>query len=425
MSKEKTILFVMPRLPFPASSGRKTSLYHYCRILSEELGYRVVVAAFLESGDDPTQKPEFIDKLIVLPKASAKSRILGIVKDSIILHEKPMQVALYWSPEAKKMVDELAEKEHPKYVIGDMVRSTEYIRDIDSFRIADLDDRISLRYKRQLDNDIDGINPYGAFLYTVPKVLRAIMLAKPLKLAVMKNEIALLDKYEKEIGEICEKTIFVAEKEVREFNQELKQNKAVAVPIGVDVDFFSYRESKATKNIVGFLGAMSVAHNENAVRHFVAEVLPLILEKVPDVVFMVIGGGASDDLRKLESEHVHFTGRVEDVRDYLGQCKVFVCPMTFGSGIKTKNLEAMAMGLPLVTTSIGAENIPADNGNDWIVEDKNEEFANEVVNLLNNDLKRKMMGKNARMFVENNFTWKVARDRFEKLLNEDDVYATN
>ena len=62
-----------------------------------------------------------------------------------------MQVALYWSPEAKKMVDELVEKEHPKYVIGDMVRSTEYIRDIDSFRIADLDDRISLRYKRQLD----------------------------------------------------------------------------------------------------------------------------------------------------------------------------------------------------------------------------------------------------------------------------------
>ncbi len=425
MSKEKTILFVMPRLPFPASSGRKTSLYHYCRILSEELGYRLVVAAFLEKGDDPAQKPKFIDKLIILPRASAKNRIFEIVKDSIILRKKPMQVALYWSTEAKKMVDDLVKKESPQFVIGDMVRSTEYIRDIDSFRIADLDDRISLRYKRQLDNDIDGINPYGAFLYTVPKVLRAIMLAKPLKLAVMKNEIALLDKYEKEIGEICEKTIFVAEKEVREFNQELKQNKAVAVPIGVDVDFFSYRESKATKNIVGFLGAMSVAHNENAVRHFVAEVLPLILEKVPDVVFMVIGGGASDDLRKLESEHVHFTGRVEDVRDYLGQCKVFVCPMTFGSGIKTKNLEAMAMGLPLVTTSIGAENIPADNGNDWIVEDKNEEFANEVVNLLNNDLKRKMMGKNARMFVENNFTWKVARDRFEKLLNEDDVYATN
>ena len=314
-----------------------------------------MVAAFLEKGDDPAQKPKFIDKLIILPRASAKNRIFKIVKDSIILRKKPMQVALYWSTEAKKMVDDLVKKERPQFVIGDMVRSTEYIRDIDSFRIADLDDRISLRYKRQLDNDIDGINPYGAFLYTVPKVLRAIMLAKPLKLAVMKNEIALLDKYEKEIGEICEKTIFVAEKEVREFNQVLKQNKAVAVPIGVDVDFFSYRESKATKNIVGFLGAMSVAHNENAAHHFISEILPIVLKKVPNAVFMVIGGGASEELRKLESEHVHFTGRVEDVRDYLEQCKVFVCPMTFGSGIKTKNLEAMAMGLPVVTTNIGAE----------------------------------------------------------------------
>lgn len=55
-----------------------------------------------------------------------------------------MQVALYWSTEAKKMVDDLVKKERPQFVIGDMVRSTEYIRDIDSFRIADLDDRISL-----------------------------------------------------------------------------------------------------------------------------------------------------------------------------------------------------------------------------------------------------------------------------------------
>lgn len=416
MSKEKTILFVMPRLPFPASSGRKTSLYHYCRILSEELGYRLVVAAFLEKGDDPAQKPKFIDKLIILPRASAKNRIFEIVKDSIILRKKPMQVALYWSTEAKKMVDDLVKKERPQFVIGDMVRSTEYIRDIDSFRIADLDDRISLRYKRQLDNDIDGINPYGAFLYTMPKVLRAIMLAKPLKLAVMKNEIALLDKYEKEIGEICEKTIFVAEKEVREFNQELKQNKAVAVPIGVDVDYFYYREPKAKKNIVGFLGAMSVAHNENAAYHFISEILPIVLKKVPNAIFMVIGGGASEELRKLESEHVHFTGRVEDVRDYLERCKVFVCPMTFGSGIKTKNLEAMAMGLPIVTTSIGAENINAVNDKDWIVADDNSEFADGVADLLTDEANRCLIGKNGSDFIKDNFTWDAARKKFEELL---------
>ena len=90
MNKTKKILFVMPRLPFPATSGRKTSLYHYCRILSEELGYRLIVAAFLEKGDDPQLKPEFIDRLEILPKPSATTKIKNIFVDSILLKKKPM-----------------------------------------------------------------------------------------------------------------------------------------------------------------------------------------------------------------------------------------------------------------------------------------------------------------------------------------------
>lgn len=415
-NKNRTVLFVMPRLPFSASSGRKTSLYHYCRILSEELGFRLIVAAFLESGDDPQNKPDFIDRLVVLPKASAKKRIYGIMKESIILHKKPMQVSLYWSPKAKAIVDTLVEEEKPDYVIGDMVRSTEYIKDINAMKIADLDDRISLRYQRQLEMDLQGINPYGAFLNTFPTAAQKLMLIKPLKILVVKNEIALLKRYELEMGTICDKTVFVAEKEVREFNKDLGTEKAIAVPIGVDVNYFQYRITGGTGNIIGFLGAMSVAHNENAVKHFILDILPLVLEKVPDAKFLVIGGGASEDLLKQESDHVEFTGRVEDVRNYLEMCKVFVCPMTFGSGIKTKNLEAMAMGLPIVTTSIGAENINATDGVDWLIADDNEKFAQNVVRLLCDDKTRVEIGKNGSEFIGNNFTWDIAKIQFEELL---------
>lgn len=416
MENLKTILFVMPRLPFPASSGRKTSLYHYCRILSKELGYKLIVAAFLESGDDPNNKPEFIDELIILPKASTIAKIAKIVIDSIMLHKKPMQVSLYWNPEAKKIVNELCKKYKPDYVIGDMVRTTEYIRDIDSMRIADLDDRISLRYKRQLEIGIESINPYGAFLNTCPVWLQRIMLFKPLKLQVLKNEILLLTRYEIEIGKCCDKAIFVAKKEADDFNRELREKKAFAIPNGVDTNYFSYRETGNFGNIIGFLGAMNVAHNEDAVRNFIGNILPSIVDKVPDSLFLVIGGGASKDLIKLESKHVHFTGRVEDVRTYLEQCKVFVCPMTFGSGIKTKNLEAMSMGLPVVTTTVGAENIDAIDGKDWLVVDKNDCFADTVVKLLCEKDYRLRIGKNGSNYIRNNFTWMVAQNGFQKLL---------
>ena len=113
MSRSKKILFVMPRLPFPATSGRKTSLYHYCRILSEELGYKLIVAAFLEKGDDPNLKPKFIDRLEILPKPTSVTKIKNILFDSVLLKRKPMQVSLYWNPEAKKIIDTLVDEENP------------------------------------------------------------------------------------------------------------------------------------------------------------------------------------------------------------------------------------------------------------------------------------------------------------------------
>ena len=416
MNKTKKILFVMPRLPFPATSGRKTSLYHYFRILSEELGYRLIVAAFLEKGDDPQLKPGFIDRLEVLPKPSATTKIKNIFVDSILLKKKPMQVSLYWNPSAKMMIDEIVKEEQPDIIIGDMVRSTEYIKDYSIYRIADLDDRISLRYQRQLDYDISGINPYGAFLNTVPKIIQKIMLWKPLKVYVVKNEIRLLRKYELEIAGQCDRTVLVAQKEADALNKELGENKAYAIPIGVDVDYFSHRKNNFEEEYIGFLGAMSVAHNENAVRHFILDILPDIVKERPRAKFLVIGGGASDDLKKFESQHVHFTGRVEDVRNYLEKCKVFVCPMTFGSGIKTKNLEAMAIGLPIVTSSIGAENIDAKNEKEWIVEDNPREFSRAVIKLLTDENLQSKMGEDASKFINANYTWNVTKKKFEELL---------
>jgi glycosyltransferase involved in cell wall biosynthesis len=418
MVKSKKILFVMPRLPFPATSGRKTSLYHYCRILSEELGYKLIVAAFLEKEDNPNLKPKFIDRMEILPKPASITKIKNILIDSVILKRKPMQVSLYWNPEAKKIIDMLVDEEKPDIIIGDMVRSTEYIRDYNAFRIADLDDRISLRYQRQLDYDITGINPYGAFLNTLPKMIQKIMLWKPLKVYVVKNEINLLRRYELEISEHCDKTIFVAQQEADILNKELHKNKACAVPIGVDVDYFSLRYKNSEEGKIAFLGALGVAHNEFAVRYFIKEILPLILFEYPKAKFLVVGGGASEDLLKLQSEYVIFTGRVEDVRDYLEECSVFVCPMTFGSGIKTKNLEAMAMGLPVVTTSIGAENINARNERDWIVADSSEKFAKAILEILVNENKRLSLSKNGSIFVREHFTWKVAKEKFAEIFGE-------
>ena len=201
-----------------------------------------------------------------------------------------------------------------------MVRSTEYIKDIRAFRIADLDDKISKRYERQYNKDIKNINPYGAFLTTLPSIIQKIIMFSPVKKSVLNREIKLLKKYEIQISKECDRTIFVAQKEANELNNILGQNKAVAIPIGVDINYYSYRICGSSVDIIGFLGAMDVSHNEAAVIHFIDDIFPIIHESKPDTKFLVIGGGVSERLKKYENENIIFTGRVVDVRKYLQKC---------------------------------------------------------------------------------------------------------
>lgn len=414
--EKKVILFVMPRLPFPATSGRKTSLYNYCKIISQKLGYKLIVAAFLEKDDDPLLKPDFIDELIVLLEDNKFKKIKNIIIKSFIKKEMPIQTALYWSDKANNEIKKIIKEKQVDIVIADMIRTTEYLKDVECYKIADLDDRISLRYKRQLENDFKNINPYGAFLKKMPSFLQKIMLLTPIKKFVTKNEITLLNKYELEIGKIFDKIVFVAKREAEEYNRELKESKAVAVPIGVDVDYFKYEENIKKENKIAFLGALSVAHNEAAVINFIENIFPKILKENKEAKFVVVGGGASEKLLKYRNDNIIFTGRVDDVREVLSKCKVFVCPMTFGSGIKTKNLEAMAMGLPIVTTSIGAENINATNGKEWFICDNTIDFANKVLRLLDDENMCCNIGKNACKFINENFVWQISEKEMKKIL---------
>ena len=414
---KKTVLFITTRLPFSTTSGRKTSLYHYCRIINE-LGYKVIVASF-DDGYDIKQKPKFIDELIVLPNIGKITKILNIIKYSFLLHKFPMQVSLYYDKKINLIIKQLVAKYDPQTVIADMVRTTEYLNGIEnSALIADLDDRLSLRYERQLNCDINEVNPYGLFLNSLPKFLQKIIILNFIKKSVMKYEIKLLKKYELEIGDNTDYTVFVADEEANNFNKELGKNKAIAIPLGVDIDYFKNIEKNNTnkENIVGFLGVLNASHNENAVKRFIKNIFPLIINKIADAKFIVIGDGANDELMSLSSESIIFTGQVDDIRNYLRKCKVFVSPLSFGSGIKTKNLEAMALGIPVVTTTIGAENINAINKKDWFVSDNDEEIANIICELLNNSNKAFQVGQNGYNYILNNFTWNEAKINFKKIL---------
>lgn len=234
----------------------------------------------------------------------------------------------------------------------------------------------------------------------------------------MKMEIRLLRNFEISVGRFYDRVMFVARSEAQRFDQMLGEKKSMVAPLGVDYEFFAQDLSLPKKEkSIAFMGALNVAHNENGITYFINNCMPQILERVPEATLYIIGGGASEQLKQYSSKHVVFRGRVPDVRVAIGECEVFICPLQFGSGIKTKNLEAMAMGMPVVTTPIGAENIDAENGNDWFIAKTDEEFINAVVKLLVADYKLKeKIGDTAQKFVRNNFSWISAEEAFREVL---------
>ena len=192
------------------------------------------------------------------------------------------------------------------------------------------------------------------------------------------------------------------------------------VPHGVDVDAFCVSGECSREQAVMFLGNYPHDPNRDAVLYFYENIWPRVKEKVPEALFYVVGKDPTPDLLDLarSDKSVVVTGTVEDVRPYFEKAKVFVNPVRIGGGFRGKILEAMSMGLPIVTTSLGAEGVNAENGRDMIIADDPGDFAAAVIRLLRDDGLCESLGKRARNLAVERFSWEKGVEELEQVLQE-------
>ena len=155
------------------------------------------------------------------------------------------------------------------------------------------------------------------------------------------------------------------------------------VPNGIDLD--KYRRPLLTPPEPGtmiFTGLMSYYPNHHGVLRFVERVLPRILDRVPHARLTIVGASPPAAIRALASPHVEVTGRVPDVRPYYARAEVCVIPLAIGGGTRVKALEAMAMGVPIVSTPLGCEGLDVRDGRSVLIGGTDEAFADAVVRVL-------------------------------------------
>ena len=190
------------------------------------------------------------------------------------------------------------------------------------------------------------------------------------------------------------------------------------IPNGVDCAFYRQQnpvELEADSLI--FNGSITYSVNFQAMAHFIQNVFPFIQAHRPAVRLYITGKVRPELVKSLpHNDGVIFTGFLDDMRAVLSRCWVNVVPLTIGGGTRLKILEALAAGVPVVSTTIGAEGLDLVSGRDLLLEDRPEDFADAVLKLLQDPKLRQHLVDNGRKAVEARYDWNMINQQLDRYL---------
>lgn len=198
--------------------------------------------------------------------------------------------------------------------------------------------------------------------------------------------------------------------------REWGATQAEVVHNGVDLDAFTPSYSGRSKEFL-FLGSLDWFPNQDAVSYLVKRLVPRIRQIVPDATFRVVGRRPSPEFRREmdETNGVHLSADVEDVRPYLRSAAALIVPLRIGGGTRIKILEAMSSGCPVISTSVGCEGIDVRPGDNILVCNQDDEFISAAVRLLADLQLGRRLGEAGRELVEQRYSWSSAAHELETI----------
>jgi glycosyltransferase involved in cell wall biosynthesis len=188
------------------------------------------------------------------------------------------------------------------------------------------------------------------------------------------------------------------------------------IPNAADTDTFRPSGVSAAATKIIFTGTLWYEPNLDAARWLADDIFPLIRLDFPDMELLIVGDHPPEDVLSLTSQPgISVIGPVEDIRPYLRQALVFLAPVRTGSGTRQKILDAMAMGLPVVSTSVGCEGLEAADGESICLAETPDEFRKKVRRLVRDPEFRSRLALGGRRLVEERYSRRAAVDKLAAL----------
>jgi polysaccharide biosynthesis protein PslH len=409
------ILFLTQVLPYPLDAGPKVRAYYTLRYLATR--HDVTLLSFIR----PSDSPDAIEHLRSICRAvhtvpMVRSRLAdGWHMVRSLANQSPFLIARDWLPAMAEQIRQvIAQTPDIDAVHADQLWMAPYA--LEAARAAN---------GRQLLTVLDQHNA----VFQIPRRL-AEQEHNPFKRTLLSLEAKKLADYEQEICRCFDHVAWVTEEDQKALEQQHgRQNgkgstppltaKDRTIPICVDPATTRSIPSVAQPRRVTFLGGMHWPPNAQGILWFANEVWPQILAQAPDSLLTLIGKDPPADLRSshptVPAESIELTGYVDDPEPYLAETSVFIVPLHAGGGMRVKILDAWCWGLPIVSTTIGAEGLAARHGDNLLLADTAEDFASAVVSLLNNPDLAKQLSLSGRRTVEQQYTWQHVYQAWDEI----------
>lgn len=236
----------------------------------------------------------------------------------------------------------------------------------------------------------------------------------------LRMQAARMAKFEAFCGSQFTRVIAVSPRDQSHFENVYQLTNVRAIETAVDTSYFSNQgRAPALPPQILFVGSMDWQPNRHGIKHFAQSILPLIRGQFPTAELIIVGRNPPADVRSLEQiPGVRVTGTVEDTRPYLGKATVSIVPLYVGGGTRLKIFEAMASGVPVVSTTLGAEGLALENRKQLLIADSDEEFAQSVKLLLSDLAGAQAMADRASQYVHSKFGSEVVARQFEAICSE-------
>jgi polysaccharide biosynthesis protein PslH len=400
------ILFLTQILPYPPTSGPKVKTWHVLRYLSQR-GHKITLASFVRPEELPyiDAVREVCSAVHAVPIHRSRVNDVGYFLRSLV-SGRPFLVERDDLAGMRAIVNQVVHSDPVDVIHADQLTMAQFA------------------FPLQLNGNRKPVLVFDAHnaVWTITERMKdnaPFYLKPPLWLETKR-----IKEYEGKIVSDFEATLAVAEPDrlaLLDAVSAHKPNTDIApisvIPIAVDTHQIRPVPRDVDSLNILTMGTLYYPPNADGIRWFVQEVFPLVRKKMPKVTLTIVGKNPPRDFVRLSDDPqsgITVTGFVEELDPYFAKSALMVIPVRAGGGMRVRILEAFARAMPVVTTTVGLEGIQAVLGTEVMVEDTPANFANAVLDLLQDKKLQTTLAANGRKLVETKYDWQVVLGELDK-----------